>query len=311
MSEDNIPIDIEPSKIQDPIVQEYCDLCGEQYAGRLYADCGDFSILSCNRCNLLWTNPLIRGAKAKPSPDFKADKYWAEDVYASKADAQKRRFSRQLRTTLKRAGIEDLKHIRVLEIGSGLGFFLDVCGEFGIQAEGCDITEKLVERANREGKRVRLGTLDEYYDTETYDALFAFNLIEHLIHPREFLIEARRVLKEGGILVLETPIRESLFHKVAKLSHSLSSGRVSFFGMSPGGHIYKFSRKAFEFICDDLEFKSVYFNKISSPFDEIWAKSAVVGRMNFRFLYRLSLPVVYTISKLTHQENRAFLILRK
>lgn len=286
-------------------IQTHCDICGDYYKGDSYAARRDYRVLACKRCNLIWSSPL-----QYPATKTADDTYWAEDTYLANAEEQKQRFREQVRLFLKKSGIFDASGIRILEVGAGLGFFLDVCEEFGFAAEGCDISEKAIAYANRERNRVRLGTLDGFYKNNSFDALFAFNLIEHLPHPKEFLVEARRALKPGGILVLETPIQESLFHRVARGGYLLSKGRLNFLGIDPGGHIYKFSKKTFRRICDDMGFESLYQKNISSPFGEIWGKSTNASFDN-RHIYRSVLPLFFSVAKLTGQGNRAFLLLRK
>jgi hypothetical protein len=114
-------------------------------------------------------------------------------------------------------------------------------------------------------------------------------------------------LKKGGHLVLETPIQESLFHRLARLGYALSQGRLNFFGMDPGGHVYKFSKRTFD---KQKGFTPVYQRNIDSPFGEIWGKSSISSVDN-RSLYRLSLPLAWTAARATRQENRLFIFLQK
>jgi SAM-dependent methyltransferase len=280
--------------------QSHCDLCAEQ--GALYGSAKDYDLLSCPRCGLLWTNPLTQ----EPRPTV-GGSYPGEEVYISNYASQKVRFRSQLKTFLREAGIEDGISPKVLEVGSGLGFFLDACEDLGISAEGCDIVERAVRFANRQKRRVRLGTLDCYYRNESFDAIFAFNLIEHLPHPKDFLAAAHRILKPGGTLVLETPIQEGLFHRLARVGFRLSRGRWNFFGMKPSGHIYKFSKRTLR---EGHGFRKIYQRNVHSPFGEIWGNSSVMDFDN-RFLYRCALPVAWSLAKVTKQENRLFLLLRK
>ena len=120
--------------------QESCDLCGvpgARYGGGRYNG-APYDILACPACALIWTNPLIYHANGD-GDGAHSEEYWAEDVYLANAEPQKERFRKQLRAFLKATRPADVRHLRVLEVGSGLGFFLDVCAEFGINAEGCDI----------------------------------------------------------------------------------------------------------------------------------------------------------------------------
>lgn len=284
---------------------EMCGLPGDLYGNGLFNQ-QPFRILSCPRCALIWTNPLI----VQLPPSKEREGYWAEDVYLANSDLQKQRFRHQLDAFLKTTGLTQIHMPQVLEVGSGLGFFLDVCEEFGINALGCDTDEKAVSYANRERDRVRLGTLDKFYADNTFDAVFAFNLIEHLSHPKSFFEEAHRVLRPGGTLVLETPIRESLFHRVARLGSRVTGGRINLYGMHPNGHIYKFSKKTFNSSATGLSFQQLSAHNINSPFKEIWGKSSI-ALVDNRLLYRTALPVLWGLAQLTGTGNRIFVMLRK
>jgi len=285
---------------------ELCGLPGGLYGNGLHSDHA-YRILSCPGCALIWTDPLLDEAEII---NQEGEGYWAEDVYLSNAEDQKRRFRQQLRAFLKASGSKQTQELKVLEVGSGMGFFLDVCEEFGINAEGCDVNAAAVRHANRERSRVRLGTLDSFYVNDTFDAIFAFNLIEHLPHPKSFLDEAHRVLRPGGTLVLETPVCESLFHRVARVGNRLTGGRLNFYGMHPSGHIYKFSKKTFRSSAMGLSFQRLSARNISSPFNEIWGKSSIAP-VDHRLLYRTALPVLWWLAQLTGTGNRIFVMLRK
>jgi 2-polyprenyl-3-methyl-5-hydroxy-6-metoxy-1,4-benzoquinol methylase len=222
-------------------------------------------------------------------------------VYLANAEAQAKRFRRQLDLTISKAGWPETAGRRVLEVGAGLGFFLDICEERGLAAEGCDTDPRRVEYANRGRRRVRRGTLDDSYAAVAFDAVFAFNLIEHLAHPREFLLEARRVLKPGGVLALETPIQESLFHALARVAYLASGGRL---------FLLAFSRRTFKAICGDMGFAAVYQRNVGSPFGEIWGKSFMMPRGR-RVIYRLALPLAWAVAHLAGGGNRLFIVLRK
>jgi len=286
---------------------EMCGLPGEIFANGVHAEKA-FRILSCPGCGLIWTDPLLdQPATAEVQHE---EEYWAKDVYLSNSEAQKQRFRQQLRAFLKASGQKQPQMLKVLEVGSGLGLFLDVCEEFGISAAGCDIDADAVRYANQARARVRLGSLDNFYADDTFDAVFAFNLIEHLPHPKSFFEEAYRVLRPGGTLVLETPVCESLFHRVARLGDRVTAGRLNLYGLHPGGHIYKFSKKTFRLSAKGLSFQQLSSRNINSPFREIWGKSSIAAVDN-RLLYRTALPFLWGLAQITGTGNRIFIMLRK
>ena len=290
------------SAMKTAVTKESCDVCGLD--GMICARSNGYDVLRCSRCCLLWTNPVA--SQSAPSGYMER----VGEVYRANVKAQKKRFRRQLETCIRRARLGDPRGLRILEVGAGLGFFLDVCEEFGISAEGCDVDEGRVADANRERVRVRLGTLDDSYGEASFDAVFAFNLIEHLTHPKDFLARAQRVLKANGLLVIETPIQESVFHALGRVAYSLSRGRVNFLALNPGGHNYKFSKKTFELVCQDMGFSLVYQRNVNSPFAEIWGKSSAIS-LRHKLLYRLALPPAWLLGEAVGRGNRLFVILRK
>ncbi|MBN1893626.1 class I SAM-dependent methyltransferase [bacterium] len=98
---------------------------------------------------------------------------------------------------------------RVLDIGCGEGFFLEILKERGIEGKGIDVSQGMVRACRKKGLDV------SRQDTRTllkrgksrYDGIFCAHLIEHLGPEdlRKFLRNAAKVLKTGGRLILITP----------------------------------------------------------------------------------------------------------
>ncbi len=291
--------------------QAFCDVCGPDFTGIPYTQRPGYDVLRCPRCALIWTDPLIY-APCKQD-DVPTAPYYAMDVYKNNAESQKKRFAKQLKLFLKTANRSTIAPgvpLSALEVGSGMGYFLDVCEKAGVLVEGCDISEAAVLQAERNNQKVRLGTLDDSYPDNSYDALFAFNLIEHLPHPKEFLANAKRVLRPNGLLVVETPIQESLFHMTVRLSDQFLGLKLPFIGVNPGGHIYQFSKRTWDIICNDFGMAKLYEARLGSPFKEIVGKLANL-RHDRIILFRLALPVIWAIAEVSNLGNRLFLILRK
>ena len=88
-------------------------------------------------------------------------------------------------------------------VGKLSGDVLD-CGE-------PNLLKEMLEKAN--GIRITntTGDLDVTPPAGSYDAVLAFEVIEHLMNPLSFLTNVRNVLKPNGSLFLSTPINKPKF----------------------------------------------------------------------------------------------------
>ncbi|MPZ89320.1 MAG: methyltransferase domain-containing protein [Nitriliruptorales bacterium] len=105
---------------------------------------------------------------------------------------------------------------RVLEIGCGRGVGIEVIlDRFGAAwVDGFDLDPQMVARARgrlaRRGDRVRVWTSDATAidaPDAAYDAVFDFAILHHIPHWWDAVGEVHRVLRGGGRLYVEEPLR--------------------------------------------------------------------------------------------------------
>jgi SAM-dependent methyltransferase len=64
------------------------------------------------------------------------------------------------------------------------------------------------------------------FSPDSFDAVNLCDVLEHLVDPRAALEELRRVAAPGGAIVISTPLRDSLFKRLAAFANRVSDGRV-------------------------------------------------------------------------------------
>ncbi len=102
--------------------------------------------------------------------------------------------------------LEQDRPLSLLDIGSSLGVTLEAANKRGWNAVGVDISRDTVHYCNERG-------LESYHYSGfklpfpdcSFDALTAWHVIEHVENALDTLVEWRRVLRPGGVMVLETP----------------------------------------------------------------------------------------------------------
>jgi SAM-dependent methyltransferase len=96
---------------------------------------------------------------------------------------------------------------RLLDVGTGFGFFPFEMKKRGWVAAGVEISQKAIDYARDVlGLTILCGPLEKAdFPDSDFDAVTAFYVVEHLSHPMVFLRECHRILKPGGLLLLRYP----------------------------------------------------------------------------------------------------------
>jgi ubiquinone/menaquinone biosynthesis C-methylase UbiE len=96
----------------------------------------------------------------------------------------------------------------VLEVACGAGQGLGYLIRRAKRVVGGDSTERLVRSAKQYYRnRVQVHVLDAQhlpFKDNSFDVVILYEAIYYLIHPEQFLFEARRVLRKGGVLLIAT-----------------------------------------------------------------------------------------------------------
>jgi 2-polyprenyl-3-methyl-5-hydroxy-6-metoxy-1,4-benzoquinol methylase len=114
----------------------------------------------------------------------------------------------------------------LLDIGSGQGELLTLCGTLGIDAEGVDLAREEVDSCVQRGLKVTLIEDLGRYLAEVdrrWDVVSMIDVIEHFTKSEAFelLQLVRGVLKPGGRVILQTPNMQNPFAPL-NLFHDLT-----------------------------------------------------------------------------------------
>lgn len=110
----------------------------------------------------------------------------------------------------------------VIDVGCGRGEFLLMCRERGIEARGFDTNERSVADLRARGIAADVAGVPECfasYANASAGSILATHVVEHL--PVDILFdffrESARVLRPGGLLMIETPNAESMLVSASEI----------------------------------------------------------------------------------------------
>jgi SAM-dependent methyltransferase len=147
---------------------------------------------------------------------------------------------------------------RLLDIGCSAGFFMKIARENGWDTIGLEISE---DRAQLAREHFGLDVFDkDLLNVElklySFDVITMWDVLEHLANPIEHLKKAKKLLKPGGTLVIETPNVDGLF---PRFSYSVSKLTGVWPHPSPPYHLFQFSKVTITSILRKIGFKNLYF----------------------------------------------------
>jgi 2-polyprenyl-3-methyl-5-hydroxy-6-metoxy-1,4-benzoquinol methylase len=209
-------------------------------------DVSDYTICACRGCGLRFLNP-------QPTPEaleaFYTKQYYHSDDslsqgygdYVAQADNLRSTFRHRLRYLPKAETL--------LDVGAAAGFFVEQAREAGWKAEGIDPSDWAARFAREQlGVPVRTGHLEEAgFPAASFDAVTAWEVIEHLPDPRTVLLEMARILKPGGLLALSTPDAGAPVSRLA--------GRRWLGWYKVPEHLYFFDRKTLMRLLEETGFE--------------------------------------------------------
>ena len=135
------------------------------------------------------------------------------------------------------------KKLRTLDVGCGVGRFLQHLTELGHEATGVEISEASCREATARGHRVMQGSAEDLrahgLGDGTFDAISYLDVLEHLFNPAATLAHAAPFLVPGGVFIVCVPNIGSLLGRL-----TLLSGRFPLddHGLFDHGHLRWFTR---------------------------------------------------------------------
>jgi len=175
-------------------------------------------LIACEACGAQW----LEGRPPHENPAYEYQNY-AADLSGRRYSAHRaRRFANYLSAIASPPG-------RLLDVGCGSGEFLQAASRLGWRPVGLEVTAGAAAVARRvSGAGLVAGDLlRSPLRANSFDAVTLWGVIEHVVAAPELLGAVARLLKPGGLLLLETPNPAGAFIRLGRLLHRATGGRVA------------------------------------------------------------------------------------
>ncbi len=188
---------------------------------------GNCAMRQCQECDFGFSDPYVAG-----DADFYNLAYERSGYPSDKWD-----YSR----TVEELEVIDFRAERVLEVGSGLGFFLDkLAGRF-VPASGITALEyhdNAIRSLHKKGYTAIQADFREVELEPGFDAIFLFQVLEHMDRLDLLFARLNTLLRPGGIAIVSVPNSEQIWFN--ELNGLLLD--------NPPNHIGRWSRKSLDLI---------------------------------------------------------------
>lgn len=189
-----------------------CKICGSDKTRRLYGT-STFNIFRCVSCGFIFNDKWEQFSdQFRYVPGKSSDASSIKEIFDREKEIYYDRF---------RADLREIRSLmapgRILDIGCGPGYFLNLAKSQGWEPFGVDIDNGMVEFCRRSlSLNVTQGVLkSDSYPDNYFDAVTLFHVLEHLPGFDQTISDVANMIKPDGLLVIDVPnagdIRRLLF----------------------------------------------------------------------------------------------------
>jgi len=155
-------------------------------------------VVKCRSCGLVYVTPRFKPGTVVGGYSGAIDK-----DYVSQEQARLATFKKSLELLSSYVPLPG----KLLDVGAAAGYFVKAASDAGWRAEGIEPGRWISEYAQKTlGVKVRPGTIHDYrLPSNSFDIVTYWDVLEHVPDPSADLAKSAKVLKKGGLLIVNYP----------------------------------------------------------------------------------------------------------
>lgn len=187
-----------------------CPSCNFSYLKGEYIEKDDFCYSKCDKCGTIYLNP-------RPTPQLLTQyynnsehyKYWSKYIFPKTEKIRREQIFKpralKVGDAIATHSKRFFKVLSLMDVGAGYGTFCEEVKKLGIIDEVYAVEPSILHKeCSKRGIKTYRQPIEQL-DIKGIDCITAFELIEHLYDPKEFLNKCHDILNDHGLLILTTP----------------------------------------------------------------------------------------------------------
>ena len=171
-----------------------------------------------------------------------------KNSYLNNVEYRISRFATE-RIEIIKSQVSGMDSCSLLDVGCGIGWFLEAAQNSGFNVSGYELSKNLARfTSDRLGIKVYYGDLENI--STKYHVITAFDVLEHVANPVQFVNQLKNLLHNNGVILFFTPNTDSLAFGVGGQYNNL---------ILPTLHLTYFNKASIYELAKITKLKVVYF----------------------------------------------------
>lgn len=200
-----------------------CPVCGSKKNHDIIYKTGG-TYVKCDACTMVFTNPVF-------TEEALTEYYQSVNSGQAEITVNESPFYREIYSKGLSAVSKYKKSGKILDVGCGSGFFLDIAKEKKWNTTGIELGISDAQIATSHGHTIFTDRIEDMSLKEKFDAITLWDVFEHIVEGRPYLKRLSKLLTKDGVIFMQIPNSGSLAARIMReecnMFHTL--GHVSLY----------------------------------------------------------------------------------
>ena len=217
-----------------------------------------YNFVRCKKCGLVYANPQVQeDLLHKCYSSSRANDIWMDILLSAPEQKWRKEYFKSSLNILKRSIPKTQK---IMDIGCGVGHFLEIARKNGCDVSGIELNKKAREHCVKRGLKVCGTPIEDLKEHSLFDSACLFGVLEHLNDPVSMLKKVRKIIRKYGGILIVVPNVYSFLNLFLREKAATFDGR---------NHLLYFSMQTLVTFVEKCGFKVVHKDTVLHGIDNV------------------------------------------